>query len=193
MESEKEEKVMTTDMSESIGSIAMALSKAQAKMSAATKDSSGYGYKYSDLSTVIAAAKDILAENELAVVQLVGHSDDSVRLTTILTHSSGEFFKSVASIPVVDMKSVNSAQRAGASLSYLRRYAYQAIIGQPSDDNDASSKEKTPKPTKAYTAPAKTASKPSTETKAPAKTGGSFRKNAAPKVETPAVGGDDDL
>jgi hypothetical protein len=40
------------------------------------------------------------------------------------------------------MKGCNEAQGAGASLSYLRRYAYQSIIGQPSEDVDASSEGK---------------------------------------------------
>jgi hypothetical protein len=37
------------------------------------------------------------------------------------------------------MKGCNEAQRAGAVYSYLRRYAFQAIIGMSSEDNDASS------------------------------------------------------
>jgi hypothetical protein len=37
------------------------------------------------------------------------------------------------------MKGCNAAQSAGASLSYLKRYQYQSIIGQPSEDNDVSS------------------------------------------------------
>ena len=137
-------RVEPTVMSEDIGDIALALSKAQGEMESAKKDSKGYGYSYSDLATVIESAKPILAKNDLAVVQLVGNTvggeNGSVTVTTILTHKSGQYFKSVASIPLVEMKSCNIAQEAGASLSYLRRYAYQSIIGQPSEDNDASSK-----------------------------------------------------
>lgn len=130
-----------TTMSNNIADIATALSKAQSELDSAKKDSSGYGYNYSDLASVINTSKPVLAKHGLAVVQLVGkQADGNVEITTILTHSSGQFFKSVASLPVIEMKGTNAAQNAGASLSYLRRYAYQAIIGQPSEDNDASSK-----------------------------------------------------
>ena len=130
-----------TTMSNNIADIATALSKAQSELDSAKKDSSGYGYNYSDLASVINTSKPVLAKHGLAVVQLVGkQAEGNVEITTILTHSSGQFFKSVASLPVIEMKGTNAAQNAGASLSYLRRYSYQAIIGQPSEDNDASSK-----------------------------------------------------
>ena len=129
-----------TTMSANIADIATALSKAQSELNSASKDSSGYGYNYSDLAAVINSSKPVLAKHGLAVVQLVGRqAAGTVEITTILTHSSGQFFKSVATLPIINMKGCNEAQNAGASLSYLRRYAYQSIIGQPSEDNDASS------------------------------------------------------
>lgn len=127
-------------MSSNIADIAGALSKAQSELNSASKDSSGYGYSYSDLASVINSSKPVLAKHGLSVVQLVGkQTTEMVEVTTILAHSSGQFFKSVATLPVIEMKGCNKAQGAGASLSYLRRYAYQSIIGQPSEDNDASS------------------------------------------------------
>lgn len=127
-------------MSGSVNAISEALAKAQGELVGASKDNSGYGYKYSDLATVINTAKPVLAKHGLSVVQLVGETNDKfVTLTTILSHSSGQFFASTATMPIVEMKGCNLAQQAGSSLSYLRRYAYQSIIGQPSEDNDASS------------------------------------------------------
>lgn len=122
-----------------LNELATALAEAQGEMEAAKKGEEGYGYNYSDLATVIATAKPILAKHGLAVTQLVGNTvDGAVSITTILTHKSGQFIESNATLPMIDMKGCNAAQNAGASLSYLRRYAYQAIIGQPSEDNDAS-------------------------------------------------------
>lgn len=127
-------------MSTNINEIAEALSKAQAELTSASKDNSGYGYNYSDLASVINSSRPALTKNGLAVVQLVGQTtENSVSVTTILTHKSGQFFRSTASLPVIEMKGCNAAQSAGASLSYLKRYQYQSIIGQPSEDNDASS------------------------------------------------------
>lgn len=127
-------------MSGQINEIALALSKAQGELESAKKGEQGYGYKYSDLATVIETAKPILSKNGLAVVQLVGEQNEkSISLTTILTHSSGQYFRSHSSLPVVEMKGCNAAQCGGATLSYLRRYAYQAITGMASEDNDANS------------------------------------------------------
>lgn len=126
-------------MSENINEIATALAQFQGELDSAKKDSKGYGYSYSDLAQVISTAKPHLLKHGLAVVQLVGSTNENVSVTTVLTHKSGQFFKSTATLPVIEMKGCNPAQGAGASLSYLRRYAYQAIIGMASEDNDASS------------------------------------------------------
>lgn len=127
-------------MSEKIDEIATALSKAQGQLESAKKGTEGYGYNYSDLASVISTAKPVLSSNGLAIVQLTGNSGDKMQITTILTHSSGQYFKSVFAMSLVDMKGVNIAQKAGATLSYMRRYAYQSIIGMSSEDSDASSK-----------------------------------------------------
>ena len=172
-----------TSMSTNIADIATALSKAQAELDSAKKDSSGYGYQYSDLASVINSSKPVLAKHGLAVVQLVGkQTDTQVEVTTILTHSSGQFFKSVATLPVIEMKGCNAAQGAGASLSYLRRYAYQSIIGQPSEDNDASSngKEK-PKSSANFKKEAKPAAK--VEKKADSGKKPNFRRKKKEPVE----------
>lgn len=128
-----------TGMSDKIDAISLALAKAQEELESAKKDQSGYGYNYSDLASVIKTAKPVLAKNALSIVQLLGPTEGNVSVTTILAHSSGQFFKSNASLPLIDMKGCNSAQSAGASISYLRRYAYQAILGMSSEDTDASS------------------------------------------------------
>lgn len=135
----------TENMSASINEIATALASAQSELESAKKDSSGYGYNYSDLSSVIATAKPVLAKNNLAITQLVGNTNENVTITTILTHSSGQYFKSTSTLPVIEMKGCNVAQSAGASISYLRRYSYQAILGMSSEDNDASSNGPTTK------------------------------------------------
>jgi len=169
--------VSDSNMSGQINEIATALSKAQGALTAATKDQAGYGYNYSDLNSVINTAKTTLEANGLSVIQLVGPTTDVVSVTTILSHSSGQYFKSVATLPVIEMKGCNPAQAAGASLSYLRRYAYQAILGMASEDHDASSngpKVNTPAPKKAK-APVKTTPK-TVEPAADTTEAGSFRR-----------------
>lgn len=128
-----------TSMSGEINEIATVLSKAQAELEAVGKGEKGYGYNYASLTSTIEVAKPILAKHNLAITQLVGNEGNNPSITTILMHSSGQFIKSTASLPLVEMKGCNEAQRAGAVYSYLRRYALQAILNMSSEDTDASS------------------------------------------------------
>lgn len=129
------------EKSESINELASALSKAQLSLESAKKGSSGYGYNYSDLATVIETSKKPLSDNGLSVTQLLGDGvDDKVSITTVLMHSSGQYISSRLELEIPDMKGVNDSQRRGAAYSYGRRYALQAILNMASEDNDASSK-----------------------------------------------------
>jgi hypothetical protein len=126
--------------SENINELSAALAKAQAQMESAKKDTKAYSYNYSDLASVIAAAKPSLNENGLSFSQLIEESEAGlVKVTTLLLHSSGQFLGSTGTLEIPEMKSVNRAQAAGAAQSYLKRYQLQALVGLPSEDNDASS------------------------------------------------------
>lgn len=128
------------EMSNNIADIAVALSKAQSELEAVGKTEQGYGYNYASLTDTIRVAKPVLSSHGLSVTQLVGNDNQgNPAVTTILVHSSGQYFKSFASMPSVEMKGCNTAQQMGATISYLRRYALQAILNMSSEDNDASS------------------------------------------------------
>jgi len=126
--------------SEQINELSAALAKAQSEMESAKKDSKAHSYNYSDLASVIAAAKPSLTKNGLSFTQLIEESEKGqVKVTTILLHSSGQFIGSTGSLDVPEMRGVNDAQRAGAAQSYLKRYQLQSLVGLPSEDNDCSS------------------------------------------------------
>jgi cellobiose-specific phosphotransferase system component IIA len=125
--------------SEQINELSAALAKAQSEMESAKKDSKAHSYNYSDLASVIAAAKPSLAKNGLSFTQLIEESEKGqVKVTTMLLHSSGQFIGSTGSLDVPEMRGVNDAQRAGAAQSYLKRYQLQSLVGLPSEDNDCS-------------------------------------------------------
>jgi hypothetical protein len=125
--------------SDNINELASALAKAQALMESAKKDTKAYSYNYSDLASVITAAKPSLNANGLSFSQLIEESEAGlVKVTTMLLHSSGQFLGSTGTLEIPDMKSVNKSQAAGAAQSYLKRYQLQALIGLPSEDNDLS-------------------------------------------------------
>jgi hypothetical protein len=165
------------NMSAEINELATALSKAQSELESVGKGETGYGYNYASLPATIQLVKPVLAKNSLAITQLVGNnSNGQPSVTTILMHSSGQFIKSVASMELVEMKSCNVAQRAGAVYSYIRRYALQGILNISSEDNDASSNGLS-KPTKTTTTAKKTTT---------TKKGGDFRKKPTTTTETGA-------
>lgn len=127
--------------SEQINELATALVKAQIAIGGVKKASKAFGYNYANLEAVIDAVKEPLNNNGLSFVQLIGESTQAnmVKVTTLLIHSSGQFIGSEGSTEIPEMKGCNLAQRAGAAQSYLKRYQLQALVGLPTEDNDASS------------------------------------------------------
>ena len=123
--------------SESINELAAALSKAQAQMEFARKDSSNpfFKSKYADLSSVWAACKKPLAENGLSIVQACNFLEDKpdyVCVETQLNHASGQWMRGKLVMKPVK----NDPQAIGSCLSYARRYSLSAMIGVYADDDD---------------------------------------------------------
>jgi len=133
--------------SESIANLAKALSIVQGKLTYATKDSANPFFKsrYADLESVWDSCRSLLAENGLAVMQFPGeYFDGTMSLTTVLSHSSGEWISKEMSLPVTKP----DAQGAGSALTYMRRYALAAVVGvvQADDDGNAASSSQTKQP-----------------------------------------------
>ena len=123
--------------SDSIGALAAALSKAQADITGALKDSSNpfFKSKYADLASCWDACRKQLAANNLAVIQTVyvhWERNETV-LATTLAHSSGEWIRSDLPIRAKD----TSPQAQGSAITYARRYALAAIVGLAQIDDDA--------------------------------------------------------
>ena len=132
-----------SEFSREINQITKALSEAQGKLTSLSKGEQGHGYKYTSLASTIDVVRPVLQEFGLAVIQLVGNQGNNPAITTILSHESGQYFRSTASMGLIKLPRGNEAQAAGAVYSYLRRYALQAILNLASEDNDASSKTST--------------------------------------------------
>lgn len=95
--------------------------------------------KYADLWTIKAACDPVLSGLGLVVTQFPGTSEMSgSTLITRLAHLSGEFME--AETPLLLTKDDPQAQ--GSAITYMRRYAYSAILGivaDPDDDGNAAS------------------------------------------------------
>lgn len=126
--------------SESIGKLALALSKAQNEFNKAISDCKNpfYKSKYADLSTVINATREALFLNEIALMQFVSGDQNSVSVTTKLVHSSGEWIEST----IKGKPAKQDCQQQGAVITYLRRYAQAAILNIAQEDDDGNSQVK---------------------------------------------------
>ena len=128
-----------------------ALSKMQGELTGAFKAKSGHGYNYADLAQCIKTAQAPLKDNGLSVIQLLNETERGTELETVLTHESGGYISSsflMAKAVLAGGGAKNPAQTMGSSITYMRRYAYSAIIGMAQTDDDACDVVAPPKPTK---------------------------------------------
>jgi LDH2 family malate/lactate/ureidoglycolate dehydrogenase len=128
-----------------------AISKMQGELTGAFKAKSGHGYNYADLSQCIKTAQEPLKNNGLAVIQLLNENEHGTCIETVLTHESGGYMSSsflMAKAVLMGGGGKNPAQAMGATITYMRRYAYTAIIGMAQTDDDACDVVAPPKPTK---------------------------------------------
>ena len=121
--------------SENIGQLAKALSLAQGQMQSAKKTSENpyFGSRYADLSQIIDVARKPLVDNGLAITQLIVPELDFAEIQTVLMHESGEWIASGIRL----QPAKPNPQGMGSALTYARRYAYAAILGIASEDDDA--------------------------------------------------------
>src|SRR4051794_25201215 len=131
--------------SESIGTIAAALAKAQLELTNPEKSLTGTipgmtpkgdrSFRYAPLSTGLDLVRKGLGRHEIATVQTTAIDDSAglVRLTTVLAHSSGEWVSS--DWPVCPVSETASPQRMGAALTYARRYALFTLVGIAGEDD----------------------------------------------------------
>lgn len=116
-------------MSAEITEISAALSAFQGEVEQPTlnKENPYFKSRYVDLSGVLKSAQKTLAKNGLSVTQII----EGDYLVTLLTHKSGQWFKSVC--PIGNYK---NQQERGSALTYTKRYAICAILGIAADTDD---------------------------------------------------------
>src|SRR5262252_4885692 len=126
--------------SETIGTIAAALAKAQAQLVNPEKSLVGIirsdqtsgserSFRYAPLSSGLDIVRKTLSQHEIATVQTtsIDESVGIVRLSTVLAHASGEWIAS--DWPVCAISETSAPHRMGAALTYARRYALFTLVG----------------------------------------------------------------
>ena len=125
--------------SDSIAGLAEAMSKFQGEVTNAFKSSSGHGYNYADLGSILDSVRPILSANGLSVVQMPSPAEAGhVGVVTCLQHKTGEWIECDYSMPIPDNKRNSAAQNVGSAITYARRYALAAALGVAQTDDDAS-------------------------------------------------------
>ncbi len=134
------------EKTEQIIDLAKAIVKAQAVIQFATKDATNPYFKsnYADLTAVIDAVKKPLNDNGIAFLQAVNMDTDKPVVETILLHETGQYISSKT--PVFCTKP-NDPQALGSGITYSKRYALQAILGLPTEDDDGNAASKPDKKT----------------------------------------------
>lgn len=124
-------------MSAEINEIAAALSafqgsveqpKLEKEVKVKTRTGGEYKFKYADLSACVKSATPALKEHGLSVTQIISDG----KLITLLTHTSGQWFKSELLLPAQSA----DYQAFGSAITYLKRYSYCAILGIVADTDD---------------------------------------------------------
>jgi ERF superfamily len=132
--------------SESIAALAAALAKAQIALTNPEKsltgivpsnryDEPGRTFRYAPLSSGLDIIRKALGEQGIATLQttIIDQDIQSVSLTTVLAHASGEWIAS--DWPVCALADMAAPRRMGAALTYARRYALFTLVGIAGEDD----------------------------------------------------------
>jgi hypothetical protein len=127
-----------------IGKLAGALAVAQGEIRSAIKDARNphLGVMYADLAAIWDACRGPLSKNGLAVFQPVMSDGESIKIKTILAHSSGQWVSAIFAVKSggAGYEKANEKtmpiQRMGAAITYARRYGLSSMIGITSDEED---------------------------------------------------------
>jgi hypothetical protein len=132
--------------SETIGTIAAALAKAQAQLINPEKSlvgtirsDQGHGlersFRYAPLASGLDIVRKTLSQQEIATVQTTSIDETAgiVQLSTVLAHASGEWIAS--DWPVCAISETATPHRMGAALTYARRYALFTLVGIAAEDD----------------------------------------------------------
>ena len=132
--------------SESIASLAAALAKAQIALTNPEKsltgtlpgnrpDEPGRTFRYASLSAGLDIVRKVLGQHEIATLQttMIDQDIQTVSLTTVLAHASGEWIAS--DWPVCTLSEMVEPRRMGAALTYARRYSLFTMVGIAGEDD----------------------------------------------------------
>lgn len=117
-----------------IDKLTEALALAQGSFANPVKDRENpyFHSRYASLDALQNATRKGLSENGLAVTQVGRQGVNGWEIHTMLLHSSGQYVTSA--FPLIAFP--KGPQAAGSEITYMRRYAYAAILNITADEDD---------------------------------------------------------
>ena len=128
--------------SEQIDGLMTALVTAQARMTAPsrnrsvsvkTKTGGKYEFRYATLDHLIEHVRQPLTNNGLWFTQRVICHEGEAAILTTLAHTSGQFMHALTPVPY---NFDDGLQAFGSAITYIKRYALDAILGLASQEDD---------------------------------------------------------
>lgn len=131
---------LVTVQSQMLDQINLGLASAKLEWPVVGKDSVAHRNKYAKLEDVLMVTTPILAKHGLSVLQFIDTSEyGELSIRTRLCHKSGQWLESSIVLPEPIKGQTTQEQSWGITISYFKRYAYNALLGVIIDevsDND---------------------------------------------------------
>ncbi len=138
---------LQNQISNNTGRVSNALAKVQAEMGVFVVDKEGYNYKYLTLAKMLEVIFPIAGKHNLSIIQFpsvfVQDSEPWVKIVTRLG-CEDEWLESEFVFPMIipTKKTDTDIMSMGSTVSYLRRFALQAILGIAGADKDPEQAQK---------------------------------------------------
>lgn len=117
--------------------IYQALSDFQSECPIFSKDTEGFGYKYTTLPNMAVVVTPLLKKHGLILHQFNTASDTHIGVVSTVVHiESGEELVSELKMPLIELPKQNKYQVAGSAITYMRRYDMSTLLGLHSEKDD---------------------------------------------------------
>lgn len=98
--------------------------------------------RYTPLDDILEMAREVLPKYGLGVLQSVSGASETITVTTMLMHISGQWLESD---PLTMKAERTTPQGQGSAITYARRYSLSAMLGVATDPDDDGNGAEEPK------------------------------------------------
>ena len=113
-----------------------AFTEAQANFPEVRKTKQGHNSSYAPLDAEVRLLRPVLMEHGLSFRHEVSEQEDRVHVRCILAHKAGHSESASISGPADTTGNKNNIQAIGSTVTYLRRYTFEAVLGLATTEDD---------------------------------------------------------